>query len=292
MQYKKIFYWASDFSLTSGEGRLARLFIKHHNKKKNIYSKISLPKLKLLNYKYVSPLVGIIYGWVYFFRKKNFLYINYLPLWNFIIFLLLPPKSLIGPITGGAKFSKYSDDYFIRKFIFPILYFLSNLILKFRFDDLVFSTELLRNKLLFSIKKKSKFNFVFYAIKKRKINKKKNQLIDFLIYYRKHKNKKYLFLDDFIKKLINNKYSIHIIGDRLNINGVKNHGTITNKKVLKLLENTKYSIVSNENLYSFFTIDCINNGVKILVNYKIFNSIKYFKKNFIKYNFNSKKINF
>ena len=35
-----------------------------------------------------------------------------------------------------------------------------------------------------------------------------------------------------------------------------------------------------------FTIDAINNNVKLLVDEKIFNEIKHYKKNFIKFDFN------
>ena len=50
--------------------------------------------------------------------------------------------------------------------------------------------------------------------------------------------------------------------------------TLSHNNVLKLLERTRYSIASKENIFSFFTIDAINNNVKILVDYKDFNSIK------------------
>ena len=38
----------------------------------------------------------------YIFNRKV-LYLNYIPLWNFLIFIFLPPNSLIGPITGTIK---------------------------------------------------------------------------------------------------------------------------------------------------------------------------------------------
>ena len=34
------------------------------------------------------------------------MYLNYLPLWNFLIFILLPPKTLLGPITGGSQIQR------------------------------------------------------------------------------------------------------------------------------------------------------------------------------------------
>ena len=131
LKKQKIFFWAADFNTNSGEGRLGRLFIKDFRGKiKNKIIMISRPKIYFFNHKYILPFIGILYCWVYFFRCKKVIYLNYLPYWNFLIFLLLPPKTIIGPITGGALFNKRSKDYYIRKFIFPSLYFVSNLILK------------------------------------------------------------------------------------------------------------------------------------------------------------------
>ena len=112
MKSKKIYYWACDKSENSGEGKLALYFIKDLNKK-FITAEIKRPKFKIkfinkiINYKYIIPFFGILYCWKYFLNIKSLLH-KFLPLWNFLIFLLLPPNSNIGP-TGGAKFIKNSN---------------------------------------------------------------------------------------------------------------------------------------------------------------------------------------
>jgi hypothetical protein len=53
-----------------------------------------------------------------------------------------------------------------------------------------------------------------------------------------------------------------------------------------LLSRTNYTIASNENLYSIFTMECINNGVKIIINKNEKNKIKFYKKNFIAVDYN------
>ena len=287
LKSEKVFFWACDFKSTSGEGRLAKLYVKEYKKKfKNTLIKIPNQKLKIFNYKYLSPFFGIFYGWYYFFNGKKFLYLNYLPFWNFLIFLLLPPKCEIGPITGGAKFNKQSKDFFIRSFIFPFLYFLTNIILKYRYKNFIFSTDLLKKFLNRNVLKRSKFNFIFNEIKKKRERKNRNKKIKLLIYFRRHNNKNYSHIFKLIKKLVSKNFKVHVIGDKLYLKGIKNNGYISHKKVIRLLNNTKYSIISSENIFSFFTIDCINNHVKILVNNKTFNSIKYNKKQFLKFNFN------
>ncbi len=282
---KKIFfYWVCDDSLNTGEGILGKKFINHFKKKNNcIVKKIKTKKNFLFNYKYISPIIGIIYLWYFFLKKKEIIYVNYLPLWNTLIFLLVPPNTILGPITGGAHFdnSNYAN-FFVRKYLFYIFYKLSEYIIIFRFNNIIFSTDLLKKNLKEKTIKKSTFNFVLENIE---INKKKNSKEKvLLIYNRNHKNKKYLLLEKVIEKFLKLGFKVEIIGDKINLKYVKNYGYISHKKVLKLLKRVSYSIISNENIYSLFTIDCINNGVKLLIENKKYNSIKFYKEYFIKYN--------
>ena len=85
-----------------GKEKLARLFIRKLNQK-NEYNVIFNQK-KIVKTKYLSTLIGIIYCWNKFFKNENTCYVNYLPLWNFLIFIFLPPNTILGPITGGANF--------------------------------------------------------------------------------------------------------------------------------------------------------------------------------------------
>ena len=278
----KNYVWACDFSKNTGEGKLARLFVK--KKIKNPFIIKFNSNSKIFKYKYCIPFVGIVFCWYYYLKSKKIFFINYLPLWNPLIFLLLPPNTSIGPITGGANFSKNA----IRKYLFPILYFISQIILYFRFNKLIFSTSLLEKNLLSIIKKKSEFNFILFFLKK-KVTKKKS--IDFLIYYREHKNKKKFFPFKFVKKLVNEKYKVFVFGDKLKIQGLKNLGLINNSKVNLYLKKSRFSIASGENLLSLFTIECINHNVKILIEEKLNEKIpQKLKLNFIKSSFQEKNI--
>jgi len=198
-----------------------------------------------------------------------------------LIFFLLPPKTIIGPITGGAKFN--NESFFIRSYLFPIFYKISEYIINLRKYRLIFSTELLKKYLSKSTIKKSNFN---YIIKKFNFKKKKLQKdIDFLIYYRNHKNKKSFFPIKLIHSLTINGFKINIVGDKLNIYNIINHGHINNNELSKLQARTKYTIASNENIYSLFTLECITQNVKILVNKSDKLKIKFYKDSFLKINF-------
>ena len=287
---KWVYCWACDFSKNSGEGNLANLFVnKKFNNNYKIYTPQSLninKKLSnIINYKYISPLIGVIFCWFFFIKNKRVAYINYLPLWNFLIFALLPPKTLLGPITGGAHFVE--EQKLIRSLLFPIFYKISEFFLIIRNSQINFSTELLKKYLFKCTIKKSNFNYIFKYYSK-KILKKKS--IDFLIYYRKHKNKEASFPFSFIKNLIKLNFKIHIVGDYFKNSYVKNHGYLSNKRINILLSKSFFSLISNENPYTLFTIECLNNNVKIIADQSFKKEIKYFKKEFIFLNF-KKKIN-
>ena len=281
--------WTCDYSENTGEGKLARIFLEHLKIKKNNIIKVSAAS-GILNFKYLSPFIGILYCWKHYLTNKRVGYINYLPLWNFFLFILLPPKTILGPITGGANFSNDKDlNYFIRKFVFPILYNISQYFLSIRLKEIIFSTDLLKKYLSKKIKSKSKFNFIIENLFFPKKHLK-NKDIDFLFYYRKHKNKINFFPYKFIKMLAHEGYKISVIGDKLDIKKIKNYGFLKNKMVNKLQSRARFTITTGENIYSIFTVECLSNGVKILINKKYNKQIKFLKKKFILTDFN--KINF
>ena len=275
--------WACDFSDKTGEGNLARLFVKKNYIQSNyqIFTTNNIKSLKffytsIFNYKYISPFIGILFCWYLFIKGKKVVYLNYLPLWNCLIFIFLPPRTILGPITGGAYFEK--KQYFIRKFIFPILYKISELFLLARNNEIYFSTELLKNYLFNYTIKKSQFNYIFNFYSK---TKKKKKNIDFLIYYRKHFNKEASYSYNFIEKLISLKFKIHIVGDYFFNKFVINHGYISNKKINLLLSRTFFSISSNENFYTLFNMECFKHNVVVIVDKTKKKYIRYFKNKFL-----------
>ena len=116
---KKIYFWSNDFQENSGEGILARNFVKLLKRKYTNYKYINLNKLKKKDnifYNYILPFWGIIKIWNYYLKNKKVCYINYLPIWNFLIFLLSPNVSSISPFCFfkffviDLNFSSFSKD--------------------------------------------------------------------------------------------------------------------------------------------------------------------------------------
>jgi len=173
----------------------------------------------------------------------------------------------------------FSPINLFRKFLFPIFYKISEFFLNLRCEkNIYFSTDLLKKYLSKKTLKKSIFN---YVLKDFSFSKKKIKSIDLLIYYRLHENKLEFFNSNFIKNLIKLGFKVLVVGDKLNLKGVKNLGYVSRKRLSSLQSKSKYTLCSYENIYSLFVLECISNHVKIIINKKNLKKIKYFKKNFI-----------
>ena len=289
--------WVSNLSTKTGEGTLARHFLKYIllRNKNNIIEIKTLEKsfiykdnnfLERQNsnkncffHKYFGPLYGIYCLWKN--RNKNIIYINYLPLWNFIIFLLLPKKTILGPITGGIYYDKVNSlDSFIRKYIFPFFFKISIFIIYKKFKKVIFSTDLLKNYIPKSKYNYTLFNFVFSAFnlsfqKKTAKNKKE---FDLIFYNRNHPTKTSLMRNNIIN-FLSKSYKICSVGDLYNNINVKNFGFVNKKKLYNLLKKSRAALASEENFFSLFAIDAINSNVKIISFNKVFhnkNLRKYF----------------
>ena len=288
---KKVYIWSSDFEKTNGEGITANLFIKNfieknNIKKENVFvnnssNKVNFNQLEKINKslrggklnffeKYLDPFVGIFYLWFRYITGNKVIFVNFLPLWNFLIFLLLPPKTILGPITGTKAFSEDIKGFerVFRKYLMPIQFSLSNLILLFRYKNLIFNTSNLKSILSKKVIDKSQFNFIYNLYD---LNKKNNILekkYDFIFYIRTYPSKGTTETVKFINNLKKN-YKIITVGEKLNLEGIEEFGLLSRDKVLDLCKTTKFSIISSENFYSLFCFDCISNGVKVFFNNKM-----------------------
>lgn len=273
-----LYIWANDYSSNTGEGRLARNFISFLQKEyPRSIIKIKTPKREFIIennkietnyitqknnffYKYLIFIFGIFYLWSK--SKNKIVYINYLPLWNFLIFLLLPKKTILGPITGGVNSDKINNlENFVRILIFPIFYKISLFIINFKFKRALFSTNLLKRY----VKNKKTQNF-FYGYIYNLFNYNKNfskKKYDLVFYNRNYNSKKNYLVKEIISKLPNN-LKICVIGDKYIGNNFINKGYVVHKKVLKFICQSKMAFATSENLLSLFAIDCYNSGVKLI----------------------------
>jgi hypothetical protein len=289
--------WVSNLSTKTGEGTLAKYFLKYillkykNNiikiktfEKSFIYKNNNFLEKKIINkknffHKYFGPFYGIYYLWIN--RDKNIIYINYLPLWNFLIFLLLPKKTILGPITGGIYYDKVNNfDSFIRKYVFPIFFKISIFIIYKKFKRVIFSTDLLKYYITKSKYNSTLFNFVFSVFNlsfKKKLFKNKKKF-DLIFYNRNHPTKTSLMRKNIIN-FLSKSYKICVVGDFYHNINVKNFGFVNKIKLYNLLKKSKAALTSEENFFSLFVIDAINCNLKIISFNKVFHN-KHLRKYF------------
>jgi len=279
--------WCCDYNKNTGEGRLAEKFISSFFLKKRI--KILYPKNKFFLSNYFYQIYGIFVLWFFFLLKKKTVYLNYLPLWNFLIYLLSPPNTIFGPITGSIQINKRKKiKSILRLRLFPMLYKISLKLLYYRTKKIIFATNVLSKFIDEKTLKKTELNFILKDLKYSKNKSKKK--INLIVYYRKHENKFFDHHIEFIKEKLKKKEKVIIVGDKLNIEGVSNFGRIKKKKIFDLIRISKYALSGDDNLLSFFNIDCIQNNVKVIFNYKLnFQKNRLNIKQFVAYNFEKKK---
>lgn len=300
-----VFVWSTCFSEFNGEGLLARryleIFLKNYQKKvfiksidgdyfylSNKFFKKKINKIKNKNSffsKYIYPFYGVFLIWQNYLNGKKIIYLNYLPLWNFLIFLFLPKSTMLGPITGYRYVNKvFNISSFFRKKIFPLFFKISLFILfKKNNNNLVFAT----NSLKYFINKKYRsrciFNFVFLFIDLIKKNSSKD--IDLAVYIRAHPMKNNDILIFLVKKL-KIFFKIVIFGEKIKIKNVKNYHNVNNDYLKKILARSKFVLSSQENNLSLFNLDCISSGTKIFVANVVDKNLKeYFQNFFISVNY-------
>lgn len=277
------FVWANDLRINSGEGILGNHFLNKiikQNKGKVFYvktpfeeyyiinnkKKIVLKKKNIQNFtfKYILNIFNIYGIWLNYFNNKKIVFVNFLPLWNFFLFILLPSKTILGPITGSIK--NNSKNFFQKSFrnlLFPLFFKISSFIIYHKFKKAIFSTDLLKSVINKKYLNKFVFNFVIDIYQKKLFNKKR--IIDLVYYNRDHPNKSDNSQIELIKEF-KNKFVIYIVGNRLNINGVKNIGFVKRKKLITLLSKSKIALNSSENFYTLFVMDALNHGCNIINN--------------------------
>ena len=158
----------------------------------------------------------------------------------------------------------------------PSTFRISMSIINFRKLDILFATESLKHIVEKKIKNRIFYNFSLNEISSfddKKTNTFHDRQYDFCLYFRKHPNKNELFFKKFI-----DDFKVNFPGRKLIIFGddpeveendnIKFLGTVDNKIILNYLNQTKFSIVSDETLFSFFMLDCLSKNVAVFYNKK------------------------
>lgn len=279
-----IYCWSCDFATNRGEGKLAHKFLleKYPNSssyihmlnrklyyKNNLLNNDKLTESKInLDFidSYVVPIIGILWLWWKFLNRKKICYLNFLPLWNSLLIIFLPPGTILGPITGSIHVGKANSiQGYLRKYLLPILYTVNAKIIVLRSRKLIFATHLLKKYFKGKTLNESTFGYILDHLIYKKYNKSKK--IDIVIYYRDYDTKSNLFFKELIKYFSNNEeFNFLYFGNQCE-NFTKDYlGFIESHKVIEILDNAKFAPLSEENFESFFTSECLSNHVNIFYN--------------------------
>jgi len=143
-----------------------------------------------------------------------------------------------------------------------------------RYKSVLFATENLKHVVKNNLKINKYYNFSLSEINKssqKDIVSFDKRKYDFCIYYRKYPTKNNEFFEKIILHLSNIDQKVVVVGDKINTDNLKNvesMGLLNNKDLEKVLSNTKFSLISDETLFSFFAIDCMKFGINIFCNDK------------------------
>lgn len=239
-------------------------YFKYLISKGKIIKKFNLKKNNWFYYKYFTPLLGVAKIIRQSYIVDSVIYLNYLPIWNFLLFFLLPANTILGPITGSdVKNNINSIKQIIRYILLPLFIFFSKKIIKKKFRNIIFSTNLIKKiNLIHYIK-----NFSLVYLSSKNYRRKVSKDIDLIYYFRNHSNK---FLKEeiyLLHKLIKLKFKILFCGDSLNelskLN-IKSLGYVSEAKLSILLDRCKFIIAPAENPHSFFVQKSILSNVHII----------------------------
>jgi hypothetical protein len=308
---KETYIWCCDFNSYRGEGILARSFVEYlskykkkiiiqtfdrrfifqNNKYKNDSKFKNEEKINLSIFeKYAYPIIGIIWLWINYFKKKEIIYLNFNPLWNIFIFIFSPPGTSFGPITGSI----YDNDpknipQIVRKYFFPLFYKIGLFFLFKRKKKILFSTSLLKK--IIPRKKLGRCIFDFQInyykkLLKHNVNKNKRN-IDIIYYHRNHSSKQSKVLNNILKE-ISKKFKVVVIGDFFKEKNLKNLNLISKKRTNKIILKSKFTFAAPENIFSMFTLECLSLNTKIFYDKKQSIIKKFFlTKNLIPINFSN-----
>jgi hypothetical protein len=291
---QEIFIWSSSISEENGEGRLARLFLKKLKSFTSARYKFVFLNKKKENdgvyHRYLQPFLGVMLMWKYSVLGKKICYINYLPLWNFFLFLFLPRATILGPITGS--FIKKKNTNFLRKRLMPFFFHVSYEIIKIRFNLLLQALDNFKK-----IDKKKIFisNFQLLHLYRKKLNTDKIKDIDLIVYLRTHKNKNYTFQKKVLLYLLRDFKNLKIlvfgsVFRDVNNKNFTNYKKLGLKKIFKYIRRSKFSLIGEDNIYSFFSLDSILSGNYIFYSNKLKEDKNFLSKSpFIKLSFNNAK---
>ena len=288
----RIYCWATNFSPPGGESELATKFVQiaSNAKRNNRFIVMSPNKFSIfqsgklvrefgkaekmqaagnLNLfdKYLMPLIGAFKLRALSKKSKATIYLNYLPLWNFILFAIIPKETILGPIVGPKI--KFRISFFYKFLLNAIFYRLSIFVLKDKFKYII-----LANPTLTQYFSSNNFDIIckdlglLTTVNRCRKRISEDKQFDIIFYFRKHANNNTLFTYKLINKVANNM-KICVVGDYFNSDSINIHnfGYVTKNKFLDLIQNSRVALSLVDNTYSLTVYDYMASGIPVVAYY-------------------------
>tara|TARA_A100001035_G_C27743636_1_gene482891 strand:- start:24 stop:1091 length:1068 start_codon:yes stop_codon:yes gene_type:complete len=282
-----ILCWAIEFDNLGGEGILARTYIKKLSK--SVHEKIivitpskiflvkesrikssirknrshaSMQQSKnLFKQRFIYPLEGI---FILFLNRgfKKKIYLNYLPLWQFPIFLMSKIFQFqLGPIVGGVfNKSRYKNlsSNFVRVYLMRFFYFLSVLIIKiFKIKVIAANSSIDQYLKGFNIfPEVSSINLL--PSKENVLRGEVLKDIDIVLYFRNHDSKYPIETKKIAKYFSDIGYKVIIFGEKYASGNIKHLGYIDKNSLIDLFSRSKIFINLADNPENLTVFDAIS----------------------------------
>lgn len=233
---QEVIFIACDYSKNTGEGRLARNFVELISENKNYLARSTSVKALfssersghaelLRGFRRLKHVVKA-YGWLLLhaalsraFVSRQYVFVNYLPLWDILFFLLVSRRAIIAPVTGSGeivckqleagKLTKVQINLF-RNFLLPILCRFSSRIITYRGLHVLPATPAVAS---YFGDTEHKYFFASCMLEGKETSKKLQSpfVYDVIVYTNAHILKNNVLLEKFVKRLLQMKLKICLI---------------------------------------------------------------------------------
>lgn len=295
-----IVVWASDFERVGGEGVLAHLFVSalrsqfgdrrvivvspyaiHVMRGGNtIHTRAINPfglpevtsshqdKRQTFFTKYIIPLAGACFIRS-LARQRRTVYLNYLPLWNFPLLLLIPRSTVLGPVVGGyppeisLRGVLTNPAGLVRGALMPACYMLGALLIARKFPRLVlgnpctytfFPQPYRANILLTCVN-------ILAAQGVVTPDQPDHPTYDVFFYLRAHSTRHPEESKQLMEELCRRGYKVCAAGEVSNVPGVVDKGYVPHETLLGLLVDSSCFVCLSDNIFAITAIEALALGV-------------------------------
>ncbi len=218
--------------------------------------------------KYIVPFAGACFLRSIAKRRKT-MYLNYLPLWNFLLLLLIPRSSVLGPVVGGyppavsMRQLVKKPAVLVRGALMPLCYFAGAAVITRKFPLLVLGNPCTYRFFPASYRRNILFSCVnILAARATTVaDRPEMPAYDVFFYLRGHPSRHPEASRTLLAEISRLGYKVCVAGDLANVPGVTDKGYVPHERLLRLLVDSASFVCLSDNLFAITTIEALALGV-------------------------------